>query len=500
HELFHHWFGDLVTCESWANLPLNESFATYGEYLWDEYKYGRDQADVALEAFGSTYKFSNQYSSVSMIRFDYEKQEDMFDANSYHKGGAVLHMLRKHVGDEAFFASLKMYLNRFKFSTAELSDLRKCFEEVTGEDLNWFFNQWFITKDFPVLKVTREVVGKDMKITVVQTADFFRLSLDIDVIDQSGKKRHRLMVEEDSQTFIIPLAANKALIFDAENQLLCEKQMLNSEEIWKNQYKYAELTQHRIEAFSNLLEMLKTADEKNKLCMEMLNHSFYKCRTAALTQMQNMDISLMNAELLEKVKTLALTDPKSEVRVNCSIFLGKQKSTETLVKMLSDSSYDVVEQAFHKLLELDQAEAYRLANSYRNTNDDRMMKIAAVIIAISSQNDEVEYFHNIIRTRSSKNMNAIAWVLANYFEKTSHSVQIDKFVNGLRDMLEDKSNNRARENAKKTVKTLLYALEQYNGYYNYLIKENPKLKKAYTEILSNHEKLKLKLSELKIED
>ena len=45
HELIHQWFGDLVTCESWSNLPLNESFATYGEYLWNEYKYGRDEAD-----------------------------------------------------------------------------------------------------------------------------------------------------------------------------------------------------------------------------------------------------------------------------------------------------------------------------------------------------------------------------------------------------------------------------------------------------------------------
>src|SRR3546814_8898350 len=46
HELFHHWFGDMVTCESWSNLPLNEAFATYGEYLWMEHKYGRTEADM----------------------------------------------------------------------------------------------------------------------------------------------------------------------------------------------------------------------------------------------------------------------------------------------------------------------------------------------------------------------------------------------------------------------------------------------------------------------
>lgn len=500
HELFHHWFGDLVTCESWANLPLNESFATYGEYLWDEFKYGRDQADVALENFRSTYKFSNSYSSVSMIRYDYDKQEDMFDANSYHKGGAVLHMLRKHVGDEAFFLALKNYLNRYKYSTAELSDLRKCFEEVTGEDLNWFFNQWFITKDFPVLKVKMEVEGKDMKLTVVQTSDFFRLSLDVDAIDQNGSKRHRLMIEKDSQTFIIPMAAGKALIFDAENQLLCEKEIQSSEAIWRNQFQYAVLAQHKMEAFSNLLNLLKTPEEKNKLCMEMLNHSFYKCRGEVLVQMFNSENNWVSADLYEKVNKIAISDPKSEVRMKCCDILANQKSKKILVQMLQDSSYDVVEQAFHKLYELDPVEAYQLADSYRNSADDRTMKIVAVIIALSSQGNEVDYFHQIIKNRNSKNINSIAWVLANYFEKSSRSDQIDHFVAGLKEMLDDRTNNRARENAKKTVKTLIFALEQYNDYYSYLIKENPKLKKAFTEMMANQEKLRQKLSELKFED
>ena len=99
HELFHQWFGDLVTTESWSNLPLNESFATYGEYLWFEHKLGRDEADMGLVNDLVNYLSEAQRKRVPLIRYHYENQEDMFDRHSYQKGGRVLHMLRHYVGE-----------------------------------------------------------------------------------------------------------------------------------------------------------------------------------------------------------------------------------------------------------------------------------------------------------------------------------------------------------------------------------------------------------------
>ena len=144
HELFHHWFGDLVTCESWSNLPLNESFANYSQYLWDEYKYGKDEADHNGFEEMQGYLGEARGKQVNLIRYFYEDKEDMFDAHSYNKGGRILHMLRNFLGDDAFFASLNKYLEDNKFKTAEVHNLRLAFEEVTGYDLNWFFNQWFL--------------------------------------------------------------------------------------------------------------------------------------------------------------------------------------------------------------------------------------------------------------------------------------------------------------------------------------------------------------------
>jgi len=90
HELFHHWFGDYVTCESWANLTMNEGFANYGEYLWFEHQYGKDEADSHRNSEMSTYFQSTaQGGAHDLIHFGYNDKEDMFDAHSYNKGGLV---------------------------------------------------------------------------------------------------------------------------------------------------------------------------------------------------------------------------------------------------------------------------------------------------------------------------------------------------------------------------------------------------------------------------
>jgi aminopeptidase N len=143
HELFHQWFGDYVTTESWSNLTLNESFANYSEYLWDEYKYGKDKADATHYSAMQGYLGSGS-EKKDLVRFYYGDKEDMFDAVSYNKGGRILHMLRNYVGDSAFFKSLNLYLTTNKYKSAEAHQLRLAFEEITGKDLNLFFNQWYL--------------------------------------------------------------------------------------------------------------------------------------------------------------------------------------------------------------------------------------------------------------------------------------------------------------------------------------------------------------------
>ncbi|HEX5111904.1 MAG TPA: DUF3458 domain-containing protein [Saprospiraceae bacterium] len=210
HELFHHWFGDLVTCESWANITLNEGFANYSEYLWNEYKYGREDADLSRMEEISGYMAEAAEHAHSLIYYHYPREESIFDAHSYNKGGLVLHMLRDLVGDEAFFGSLHDYLEEHKFSAVEVDDLRQAFENTTGQDLHWFFNQWYFGKGHPELDVERSYdnSGKQLSITFRQTqsekgyTDFFRLPIAIDIFKKDTSVIHeKVWMEEKEQTF-----------------------------------------------------------------------------------------------------------------------------------------------------------------------------------------------------------------------------------------------------------------------------------------------------------
>ncbi len=113
HELAHQWFGNLVTCESWSNLTLNEGFANYAEYLWYNHKYGSFEAELHNMDELEQYLDESLEKQVDLIRYFYDDKEDMFDSHSYAKGGLILNMLRDYVGDEAFFESLNRYLIKY---------------------------------------------------------------------------------------------------------------------------------------------------------------------------------------------------------------------------------------------------------------------------------------------------------------------------------------------------------------------------------------------------
>lgn len=225
HELFHHWFGDLVTCESWANLPLNESFATYGEYLWMEHKYDQFTADRHL--YIDLINYVSDTSRVDLIRFHYDDKEDMFDRHSYEKGGRVLHMLRSYLGDDAFFGGLALYLKNRAYKSAEIHDLRLAFEEVSGQDLNWFFNQWFLDKGHPILNITTESQGDSLLLTVKQNQGtrfpVFEFPVTVDVYFGGAVKRKNLWVNKREETFLFKgLGGAEAVNFDADKVLLAE--------------------------------------------------------------------------------------------------------------------------------------------------------------------------------------------------------------------------------------------------------------------------------------
>ena len=397
HEMFHHWFGDYVTCESWANLTMNEGFANYAEYLWNEYKYGADEADYHLMNEVSTYFSSARGNMHPLIHFGYDDKEDMFDAHSYNKGGAVLHMLRNYVGDEAFFAALNKYLIDNAYKAVEAHNLRLAFEELTGEDMNWFFNQWFFAQGHPELTIAHyyneetksaEIMVSQTQSTQGGTPAIFQLPIKVDVYAANGKKeRHSIWVKEREQTFAFP-AAQKPInvIFDAERVLLAEKQETKDEAAYIFQYRNGQKFMDRYEALQNLAYS-ETADAA-QIFKEALKDRHWVIRAAATTFVEdNTDEAVM-----QTLRNMAASDPRPQVRAAAFEKLTELEDDATVSiaqkAIQRDSSYTVIAAALQALVALDSQEAITYAQRLENEDNN---DILGAIAGIYAQSGEAKY-------------------------------------------------------------------------------------------------------------
>ncbi|MBO9198625.1 MULTISPECIES: M1 family metallopeptidase [Niastella] len=371
HELFHQWFGDLVTCESWSNLTLNESFANYSETLWDEYKYGKDAGDA--QNYGDMQGYiQSQSEKKDLVRFYYNDKEAMFDAVSYNKGGRILHMLRSYVGDSAFFKALNLYLTTNKFKSAEAHQLRLAFEEVTGKDLNWYWNQWYYGAGHPKLSIdyTYDDAAKKVQVTVKQTQDgnkVFVLPFAIDIYNGAEKVRHNVWIKEKETTFSFPYDKRPDLVnVDGQKTLLAEKKDNKTLENFIHQYKYAGTYLDRREAIDFAS---KTQDNPKalELMMLALKDKYFGLRsfTIGKLDLKNETVKKQAEPILAE---MAQKDPKSTVRASALGALAQYNNgvyKSLFTKYVNDSSYTISGISLDALFKLDSAsavaEAKRLA-------------------------------------------------------------------------------------------------------------------------------------------
>ena len=379
HELFHHWFGDLVTAESWSNLTVNESFANYSEQLWQEYKYGKDAGDAQGYEEMQGYLRSRS-ANKDLVRFYYKDKEDMFDAVSYNKGGRVLNMLRHYVGDDAFFKSLNLYLNTHKFSTGEAHQLRLAFEEVTGQDLNWFWNQWYFGAGHPVLDISYvyDSSAHTMIVAIEQqqkTGQVFQLPIDIDIYSDGKKKRHSVWMRKQRQLYSFAVNAKPELVnVDGDKVLLAEKNDHKSLQAFIKQYSLGGNYIDRKEAIDYAADHLQETGAKDFL-VGALKDPFYGIRRDILQQTNPKSYS---PEDLKSVQTIAINDPNRTVRaaaIDVLAFTGDPVYKPLFLAAVNDSSYSVAGAALQGLAELDQKAAMELLPQVEKDAKGRLASI-----------------------------------------------------------------------------------------------------------------------------
>jgi aminopeptidase N len=411
HELFHQWFGDYVTTESWSNITLNESFADYSETLWSEYKYGKDAGDE--QNYNEMQGYLQSHSDKKdLVRFYYNDKEDVFDAVSYNKGGRILNMLRNYVGDSAFFKSLNLYLTTNKFKSAEAQQLRLAFEEVTGRDLNWFWNQWYYGAGQPSLDINYSYNDDTKKaqviVTQTQTDKVFKLPVAIDVYNGSNKTRYKVWVQDRIDTFSFSSASKPDLInFDGDKALLCIKKENKNLDEYAFQYKNAGTYLDRREAIDfasqhqddpKAVVFLKTAlkDKYDGLRSFTISH----------LDMKNKDVKTQVEPVLYD---LAKNDPKRRVKAAAVARLGlyKKPEYESLFKTaINDSSYSVSGSALDALYEIDSATAYSEAQRlYQQSPKGKLgAVIASVMMTESAADSMLKKFETMPLSQNKFNM------------------------------------------------------------------------------------------------
>ena len=237
HELAHQWFGDLLTCREWSEGWLNEGFATYFELIWREHTDGSDEADCDRIADWHAYfdEVSHRYERPIVTR-TFHEPIDVFDRHLYEKGGAVLHMLRRELGDSLFWKAIRHYVARHKGGSVETRDLARAIDEATGRNCDRFFEQWVYSAGHPDLEVeySYDETSKWVTLTVEQKqASLFHLPLALRLHIGSTVVIRQVAIEKKLETFVFAVEGKPLqAILDPGSHFLKTMKMKKPEELW----------------------------------------------------------------------------------------------------------------------------------------------------------------------------------------------------------------------------------------------------------------------------
>ncbi|HLV40990.1 MAG TPA: M1 family metallopeptidase [Brumimicrobium sp.] len=404
HELFHHWFGNLVTCESWANLPLNEAFANYSQYLWDEHFNGRDHADhIAEKEAEGYYQSAEQGGHHDMIWYGYDEKEDMFDGHSYNKGGRILHMLRYYLGDDAFYEGLKKYLNDNAYTAAEIHHLRLAFEEVSGEDLNWFFDQWFLSSYHPMLKITQDIKEGEVTVRIDQTQDLdkaplYKLPMKIGVYAGGKKVTHEVVVDKNINRFTFSFDGElENIVVDEDRTILGGYSHDKPREWYVHQFYNAPRYKDREQAIV-YGSRLRSAEGK-QLIIDALDDDFWYIRQFAISKLSKIG-SDKKSEAFENLKRMAKSDKNSKVRgaaiaALASDFFKEETAIETrnilMEAIESDSSYFVISKGLNGLTKGSDEDLKQALLMAENLETERSSSLKSQIIGIYKNHGDASH-------------------------------------------------------------------------------------------------------------
>jgi len=305
HELAHMWWGDMLTCREWSHLWLNEGFATYYCYLYKGYHEGDDAFRYQMRSAHNDVLAADAKDARPIVTDFYNRKDALNNATVYVKGASFLHMLRYELGDSLYREVIHQYGTKFKFQCVETQDLMRVVKDVTGQNLDWMFEQWVFLAGHPDFKVTKSY-DRDthvLRVGVEQTqktgglVPIFRVPVDIDITWDGGTETHHVTVEQQKETFYFNVPKEPEMVlFDKDD--------------W----------------------ILKTLDfgKKTSESIYELQHAPYMSRVRAAEALASKG---SDDETVSALKTVLMADAHYGLRRECALALGKIATPEALAAL-----------------------------------------------------------------------------------------------------------------------------------------------------------------------
>jgi aminopeptidase N len=345
HELAHQWFGDQLTCRTWAHMWLNEGLTSWLTSEWLRREFGDDEWADGLFGRYAGIVGADDGTPRPMVGTFYNRVDDRTSAHVYSKGATVTHMLRVLLGDEAFFRGMTAYLSDNQHGLVESNDLRRAMEDASGLHLRWFFDQWVYSAGHPKLTVSHSIDAESgrLRVAIEQTQStdglvpMFHLPLDVEIGTTAGTRVERLVLDGPKTAISMDLEGELLYVgIDPFAGVLMELTQQQTAEEWTNQLRSPHPFARR-RAIEGLKELKGTIPDATRKAIETVVRDKATRATArrlAATVLGAWHDPAAVAVLLEVLASEESDGPDSALRSQIAQELGKAEATPAVIAAL----------------------------------------------------------------------------------------------------------------------------------------------------------------------
>ncbi len=379
HEMAHQWFGDWLTCRTWADIWLNEGFASYFDLLTTEKRLGRARFDEDLADTRASYLTEAGEYLRPLVTDRYRDSDELFDRHTYQKGALVLHMLRRHLGEKAFFAGIAAYVKSGPRSV-ETADFQRAMEEASGKSLRGFFTRWVRQAGHPVLnaKIAWEESTKTLKVTleqkqkVVTGQPLFDLHVPLRIQNGETSVAAKVHLDGAKAEYTLTTAARPGVVeIDPEFSLLADWTLEAEVDDLVAMRAHGGTAEVRLQAVTALGKQLASQVAVDELLNALANDPARHVRAAAAEQLGKAERAAVRNGLIAALQK----DQESLVRVAAALALGSLHDLaawpQLTTALRKDASYAVVRGALTALHHIDRQASRDLLREFATTASHR---------------------------------------------------------------------------------------------------------------------------------